>query len=119
VSKGQPKLDSLLDPSTHGIELCTSSKGLGDVEYRGNRLRKLQRFIRHLSRILIGLENRNKVLIESASEGIIQYAGTGKTCYANPKNLNLSRYSLDSIKKVNVFDLFATHNDDAENQTMH
>jgi diguanylate cyclase (GGDEF)-like protein/PAS domain S-box-containing protein len=114
VSKDQTKLDSLLDHDTHGIEFCNSSKGLDYVEYRVNHLLKLQTFTRHQSRILIELENRNKVLVESASEGIIQYDGTGEICYANPKALKLLRYSLDSIKKVNVFDLLTTNNLDAE-----
>jgi diguanylate cyclase (GGDEF)-like protein/PAS domain S-box-containing protein len=113
VSKDQTKLDSLLDHDTPGIEFCNSSKGLDYVEYRVNHLLKLQRFTRHQSRILIELENRNKVLLESASEGIIQYDGTGEICYANPKALKLLRYSLDSIKKVNVFDLLTTNNLDA------
>jgi diguanylate cyclase (GGDEF)-like protein/PAS domain S-box-containing protein len=114
VSKDQTKLDSLLDHDTHGIEFCNSSKGLDYLEYRIKHLLKLQRFTRHQSRILIELENRNKVLVESASEGIIQYDGTGEICYANPKALKLLRYSLDSIKKVNVFDLLATSDEDPE-----
>lgn len=114
VSKDQIKLDDLLNHDTSGIEFCNSSKGLDYVEYRVNYLLNQQKFTRHQSRILIELENRNKVLVECASEGIIQYDGTGEISYANPKALKLLRYSLDSIKKINVFDLLASSSKDAE-----
>lgn len=114
VSNDQTKLDCLLDHDTHGIEFCNSSKGLDYVEYRVNHLLKLQNFAHHQSRIIIELENRNRVLVECASEGIIQYDGTGEIGYANPKALKLLRYSLESIKKVNVFDLLATSDEDLE-----
>lgn len=114
VSNYQIKLDCLLDHDTHGLEFCNSGKGFDYVEYRVNHLLELQNFARHQSRIIVELENRNKVIVECASEGIIQYDGTGEIGYANPKALKLLRYSLESIKKVNVFDLLATSDEEIE-----
>jgi len=114
VSNDQKGLDSLLDFDIHGIEFCNSSKGLGYVQYRVSHLLEQQRIARHQSRILIEFKNRYKVIVESASEGIIKYDDTGEISYANPKALKLLRYSLESIKKVNVFDLLANSDENIE-----
>ena len=114
VSNDQKGLDSLLDFDIHGIEFCNSSKGLDYVQYRVSHLLEQQRIARHQSQILIEFKNRYKVIVEGASEGIIQYDGTGKISYANPKALKLLRYSLESIKKVNVFDLLANSDENIE-----
>ncbi len=115
VSNDQKKLDSLLDFDIQGIEFCNSSESLDYVQYRVSHLLEQQRLARHQSRILIEFKNRYKVLVESASEGIIQYNGTGEISYANPKALKLLRYSLESIKKVNVLHLLATSDKNIEN----
>ena len=114
VSNDQKGLDSLLDFDIQGIEFCNSSKGLDYVQYRVSHLLEQQRIARHQSQILIEFKNRYKVIVESASEGIIKYDDTGEISYANPKALKLLRYSLESIKKVNVFDLLANSDENIE-----
>lgn len=114
ISRDQAKLEELLNHNSHCLELCNSSKGMDYVSYRVNYLLELQSFARRQSRTLTELKNRNQVLVESASEGIIQYDGTGQITYANPKALKILLYSLEELKNINIFDLLATGEEDAE-----
>jgi diguanylate cyclase (GGDEF)-like protein/PAS domain S-box-containing protein len=95
----------VLRESCANIELCIDLEGHDYVRYRVHYLLELKRFAINQNRALSELKNRNQVLLECASEGIIHYDSVGKILYANPKALKILQYTAAEIAAINIFDL--------------
>ncbi|NKB31506.1 MAG: EAL domain-containing protein [Pseudomonadales bacterium] len=75
---------------------------------------ELHHFAAEQSRALAEMQNRNQVLVESASEGIIQYDGTGSIQYVNPKTVKILGFTEENILDTSVFDLLGSAEDDPQ-----
>ncbi len=95
----------VLRDSCTNIELCNSLGEHDYVRYRTQYLLELKRFAINQHRALSELRNRNQVLLECASEGIIHYDSVGKILYANPKALKTLQYTEAELAAINIFDL--------------
>jgi len=114
ICSEQKKLNEFVKIDSPHVELFHTGGGFDYIEYRITYLLELHSFATEQSRALTESENRNQVLVESASEGIIQYDSSGLIQYVNPKTLKILGLEEQAVLDTSVFDLLGSAEDESE-----
>ena len=113
VASEQPSLDHGVVQNCEHVEFCSVMGGFDYLQSRINHHLQQHYSMQQQSRKLAELKILYQVILESASEGIIQYDKTGVIHSANRKALSLLNYNEKQIIGHDVFDLLSTAEDDA------
>lgn len=117
ISEDQQQLTEFVNINCPQVELLHSGGGYDYIQYRISYLLELHTFAAEQTRALRESENRNQVLVESASEGIIRYDSTGSIQYVNPKTLEILGMQEQDILDTSIFDLLGSVEDEGQTDT--